>query len=90
MKAFKTLLLIAFILVSMLLGFWLYSDNSEPVALVLFGFSLPQQPLGLWIVATFACGILLGLLVNVVAMSFLMMKVHRLQKQVDTKKQGGG
>ena len=75
---------LVFILVSMLLGFWVYAENTSAVELTLFGFTLEQQPLGLLIIATFATGIVLGLFCNIFVTSWMMFKMKRLQKQLQS------
>jgi len=66
----------------MLMGFWVYAENANPVELTLFGFTLEQEPLGLLIIATFAVGIVLGLFCNIFVTSWMMFKMKRLQKQI--------
>ncbi len=71
---------VLFVLASMLVGFWVYAENTSPVALTLFGFTLESQPLGLLVIATFTVGILLGLFCNVLVTSWMIFKLKRLQK----------
>jgi len=77
----KALLLLV-ILVSLVLGLWPCADNTEPVALVLYGFRIEPQPLGLLVVATFGCGVIAGLLGNLLATSWLVFRLKRLQKRL--------
>lgn len=46
------------------LGVWFTSENSEPTELVLFGFALPSQNLGLWVLSALLLGVLLGVAVG--------------------------
>jgi len=66
----------------MLVGFWVYIENTNPVELTLFGLVLDRQPLGLLIIITFASGILLGLFCNVLATSWMIFKMKNLQKKL--------
>ena len=70
------------IVASLLVGFWVYEENTTPVALTLFGFALDQQPLGLLVIITFVSGIVLGLLCNVLATSWMLFKIKQLQKNL--------
>jgi uncharacterized integral membrane protein len=71
-----------FILVSLLLGSWLCAENTAPVQLVLFGYLLEAQPLGLLVIATFSAGVIVGLLGNVLTISWLLFRLKRLQKRL--------
>lgn len=82
LKKIRGWLSVLFIFISMLLGFWVYAENTNPVELTLFGLALQAQPLGLLIIITFASGILLGLFCNVLATSWMIFKMKRLQKQL--------
>ena len=81
LKKIRRWFILLFIIASMLVGFWVYADNANPVALSLFGFSWEPQPLGLIIIATFTSGVVLGLICNVFVTSWLLFKMKRLEKQ---------
>jgi uncharacterized integral membrane protein len=82
LKKIRRWLAFLFIIASMLLGFWVYVENSSPVSLTLFGFALEQQPLGLLVIITFVSGVALGLFCNVLATSWMIFKMKRMQKQL--------
>jgi len=84
LKKIRRWFFLLFILASMLLGFWVYAENSNTVELTLFGFIWEQQPLGLIIIAAFSSGIILGLFCNVFVTSWILFKMKRLEKQLRT------
>lgn len=84
LKKIRRWFFLLFILASMLLGFWVYAENSNPVELTLFGFTWEQQPLGLIIIAAFASGIILGLFCNLFVTSWILFKMKRLEKKLRT------
>jgi len=83
MKYIKLLLVSVFFLASMLVGFWLVSENEAAVSLMLFGLALPELSLGLIVVMTFACGIFIGLLANMLVNSMLLLKIRSLNKKLN-------
>jgi hypothetical protein len=82
LKKITNLGAVVFILASMLAGFWIYSENPEPVTLVLFGFGFGKQPLGLLVIAVFALGITIGLFCNVLVTAWMAFRLKRLQKRI--------
>lgn len=82
LKKIRRWLSLLLIVASMLLGFWVYEENTSPVGLTLFGFVLEQHPLGLLVIITFVSGIALGLFCNVLATSWMIFKMKRLQKRL--------
>jgi len=59
------LLKILFALVIVALGFWFTSENSEAVSLLVFGFALPEWPVGGWVLGAFSLGTVLGVLAGI-------------------------
>jgi uncharacterized integral membrane protein len=82
LKKIRKWLSVLFIFASMLVGFWIYAENTYPVEVMLFGFPLQAQPLGLVIIVIFTSGIVLGLFCNVLVTSWMVFKMKRLQKQL--------
>ena len=60
-KWLKRFLLIAWCLSMLVIGMWIYSDNTTLVTLSVFGFALENQSLGLVICSMLLLGALLGL-----------------------------
>lgn len=81
MKIIQYFLMTLFVLLSMLLGFWLVSENEVQVSLVLLGFTLSESSLGVVVALTFSSGILLGLFANIIPNSLLLLKIRRLTKK---------
>lgn len=84
MKQLKKILIFFLLLLSIFLGLWLAQDNQQPVVVTLLGFPLESLPLGLWLVAMFAAGVVLGLLAGVPTILNISRKNRKLQKQVSS------
>ena len=86
----KRILLLLVILAAVILGFKFSIDNGQPVQLLLFGFELPDIPLGVWVLCALLLGYLLGLLLSFVPNAFNRRsltvkdnKIQRLQAQLE-------
>jgi len=86
-KKVRSFLWLLFFLVALFLGAWIAVDNPHPIDFMLFGFSMPQQELGLLMLAVFAAGLLLGLFANIFVMAWMALKLSRLQKRTQKKEE---
>ncbi len=82
LKKINNLFWLLFVLVAILLGAWVVVDNDILVNFNLFGFVLPQQPLGFLVLVAFAVGIVLGLFGNILVTSWMAIKLNRMQKRL--------
>ncbi len=63
-KWIKRLVLLILFIVAVALGITFTSENSQQVSLMLFGTSLPELQLGLWVMLVLLLGSFLGLLLS--------------------------
>ena len=61
----KRLLVIAVLVFALMIGVTFTSENSQLFALILFGFQLPEQPVGLWILIALLLGGLMGIVLSI-------------------------
>jgi uncharacterized integral membrane protein len=64
------------------LGIWIVIDNPELVSFNLFGFETKPLPGGLWLLATFATGCVVALVVSSPTLVRLNHRAKRLNKQL--------
>lgn len=81
----KLIILIIFAIVFAGFGWWVSSDNSQQIAPVILGFTLPAWNLGFWLFLTLVVGILLGYTISWIGSIKRIGAQKRLQKQVDNK-----
>ena len=70
------------LLICVLIGIWVVQDNPLEVPVTLFGFSLPQLPLGIWLLASFLAGSVLSYIVSLPSALGQRAQVRRLQRQL--------
>jgi uncharacterized membrane protein YciS (DUF1049 family) len=63
-KWIKRIFIIILMAVALILGVTFTFENSQPIALVFFGFTLPPLKLGLWIMLVLLIGGFIGLLLS--------------------------
>ena len=61
MKNIRLIILFVAALAAVFLGVWVVQDNDLVTGVVLFGFSLAELPVGLWILVFFFLGIMAGI-----------------------------
>lgn len=83
LKWIKRLLLIAVFAVTILIGVVFTSENNDAVAIILFGFQLPELSLGLWVLIAVLLGAVIGVL-----LSFLPLVFNRYTRSSKDKKIG--
>lgn len=86
LKKLRSWLLGLFVFSSMLVGFWVYTENPQELQLMLFGFSMGVRSLGFWIILAFISGIALGLFCNVILTSWMGFQIRKLKKQLQSGK----
>lgn len=82
LKKVRSVLWLLFFLAALFLGAWVVVDNNYLVDFNLFGFLISRQTLGLLVLASFAVGLLTGLLGSVLITSWMAIKLNRLQKRL--------
>ena len=71
------------LLACVLIGIWIVQDNPLEVSVTLLGFSLPQLPLGTWLLAAFLAGSVLSYVVSLPGSLGQRAQARRLQRQLD-------
>lgn len=71
------------------LGVWLVQDNSAETSLVLLGFPLGSLPLGIWLALAFLLGVLAAMLATLPAVTGARLRLRRLQRDADRRRQAG-
>lgn len=71
------------------LGVWLVQDNSVETRLVLLGFPLGSLPLGIWIALAFLLGVLAAILATLPAVAGARLRLRRLERDADRRRQTG-
>lgn len=84
MKLLKKLLIGLALCVTLLLGWWIGSDNSDTVPVVLLGFELGSYPLGTWTLFVFGLGVVLGIILTLPP----WLNSQRLMKRYRTRLSG--
>lgn len=89
LKWIKRLLLIVLFAVTVLMGVVFASENNAAVALILFGFQLPELSLGLWVLIAVLLGAIIGVLLSFLPLIFNRYtrsskdkKINQLQKEL--------
>jgi len=77
MMRLKRALGMIFVSFWVLLGVWLVQDNPDNITLRLAGFSIGDLPAGIWIIAVFSLGIIVGLFASGLAILRLKRVVRR-------------
>lgn len=71
------------------LGVWLVQDNSVETRLVLLGFPLGSLPLGIWLALAFLLGVLAAILATLPAVAGARLRLRRLERDADRRRQAG-
>ncbi len=82
MLTVKRFLLSLLLLFCVLLGIWVARDNQTSVELVLFGFPVSDQSLGIWLLLALFAGVLLGIASSLPPILRLRRQRRRLEKEV--------
>lgn len=82
LKKIRSVLWLLLFLAIMFLGAWIAVDNNQLVDFTFFGFLVNQQTLGVLVVISFALGLSVGLLGNVLLTSWMAIRLNRLQKRL--------
>lgn len=86
MLTVKRLFLSALLLFCLLLGIWVVRDNQASVELVLFGFPVSDQSLGVWLLLALFIGVLLGIASSLPPIMRLRRQKRRLEKEALTSR----
>lgn len=70
------------LLACVLMGIWIVQDNPLEVTASLFGFTLRQLPLGIWLLAAFLAGSVLSYVVSLPGSLGQRAQTRRLQRQL--------
>ena len=82
MKKVKRWIGLLLLLACVLIGIWIVQDNPLEVSVTLLGFSLPQLPLGTWLLAAFLAGSVLSYVVSLPGSLGQRAQARRLQRQL--------
>src|SRR5690606_18042007 len=82
LKKIRNVLWLVFFLAIVFLGAWIAVDNSQQVDFIFFGILFSRQALGMLVVGSFVAGVLLGVLGNALLMSWMLIRLKRLQKRL--------
>jgi uncharacterized membrane protein YciS (DUF1049 family) len=89
-KWFKRLLIIVLFVVAIILSVTFASENSQLTRLIIFGYSLPELQLGLWILIVLFIGGVIGLLLSFIPLLWGKQtlaakdrKIRQLEKEIN-------
>ena len=89
LKWTKRLLLVAIFLAALIIGVVFTIENSDVVAIVFFGFRLPELTIGLWMLLAVLLGAVIGVMVSYLPLLFNRFvslhkdkKINQLQKEL--------
>lgn len=81
-KWIKRIILLIIFVVALVLGVTFSSENSQLTTLILFGYALPELPLGLWIIITLFIGGFIGLLLSFLPLLWGKKTVNAKEKKI--------
>ena len=95
-KKIKLLLLLILLMVACATGMILALQNDAPASLILFGYSLPQLSVGLWVVIALLFGAIIGFLLSFLPRFFMNYsraakdkKIQSLEKEISRLRVSG-
>lgn len=83
MRWLRRLLAVVLLMLVLVFGLLFSLQNAQSVPLDLLVLQLQARPLAVWLLATFACGGLIGLLVGSVALLRLQASRYRLRRRLE-------
>lgn len=90
MQTLRRILLVVFGVLLLTIGAVIGVENDTPVVFQLFGMSLGQMPVGLWVLVAFTLGAVLALFVTQLSVTALRRRVRSLNKQLVLAQQKSG
>lgn len=78
----KRVLMLLLAITLLLLGLWFGSENTQPVGLVVLGFSAPEVALGVLLIVTLLLGALLGFVMSVLPVLRLTNRNMSLERKL--------
>lgn len=82
MLTLKRVLWLIFAIVLITVGAMIGVENETPARFQLFGASLGQMPLGVWVLAAFSLGAVAALLVTQLSVTLLRRRVRTLNREL--------
>lgn len=83
MTKIKQLTGLLLILIAIFVGAWTVQDNPASQAVILFGFPLPELPLGVWLLAAFLVGAVLCFVTSWPSLFQSAYRLRHLRRQLE-------